>query len=189
MRYLEQRALRSFPHFIKTIQEIHYTESLDDLIPNSSFFFSLIYTSRIRLTMDGLGAAASVIAVVQVAQSVGGALMEYYEGVKSAREDIKRLYYSIKNLESVLKSVDNLPHTFSINIQAPLENKTGTLSLCKAELDSIKKELDAFSKQQNHIGKLKSLIWPFKKKDVDKHVDFIDKHKHDLMLAFGVENL
>lgn len=139
--------------------------------------------------MDGLGAAASVIAVVQMAQAVSGALVEYYEGVKSARDDIQRLYNSIKNLESVLRSVDDLLRTFSINIQASLENKTGTLSLCKAELDGIKKELDAFSKQQNHIGKLKSLVWPFKKKDVDKHVDFIDKHKHDLMLAFGVENL
>ncbi|TGO37662.1 hypothetical protein BHYA_0092g00450 [Botrytis hyacinthi] len=139
--------------------------------------------------MDGLSTAASVIAVVQLAQAVGGALMEYYEGVKGARDDIQRLYHSIKNLESVLKSVGDLPHTLSINIQTLLENKTGTLSLCKAELDGIKKELDTFSKQQNHIGKLKSLIWPFKKKDVDKHVDFIDKHKHDLMLAFGVENL
>ncbi|KAF7924951.1 uncharacterized protein EAE98_007039 [Botrytis deweyae] len=139
--------------------------------------------------MDGLSTAASVIAVVQLAQAVGGALMEYYEGVKSARDDIQRLYHSIKNLESVLKSINDLPHTLSINIQTLLENKTGTLSLCKAELDGIEKELDTFSKQQNHIGKLKSLIWPFKKKDVDKHVDFIDKHKHDLMLAFGVENL
>ncbi|KAF7889319.1 uncharacterized protein EAF01_010812 [Botrytis porri] len=139
--------------------------------------------------MDGLSAAASIIAVVQMAQAVGGVLMEYYEGVKSARDDIQRLYHSIKNLESVLKSVDTLPHNLSINIQTLLENKTGTLSLCKAELDGIKKELDTFSKQQNHIGKLKSLIWPFKKKDVDKHVDFIDKHKNDLVLAFGVENL
>ncbi|TEY71675.1 hypothetical protein BOTCAL_0088g00070 [Botryotinia calthae] len=139
--------------------------------------------------MDGLSAAASIIAVVQLAQAVGGVLMEYYEGVKGARDDIQRLYNSIKNLESVLKSVDDLPRTLSINIQALLENKTGTLSLCKAELDGIKKELDTFSKQQNHIGKLKSLIWPFKKKGVDKHVHFIDKHKHDLMLSFGVENL
>ncbi|THV45515.1 hypothetical protein BGAL_0479g00010 [Botrytis galanthina] len=139
--------------------------------------------------MDGLSTAASVIAVVQLAQAVGGALMEYYEGVKGARDDIQRLYHSIKNLESVLKSIDDLPPTLSINIQTLLENKTGTLSLCKNELDGIKKELDTFSKHQNHIGKLKSLIWPFKKKDVDKHVDFIDKHKHDLMLAFGVENL
>ncbi|TGO43925.1 hypothetical protein BCON_0717g00010 [Botryotinia convoluta] len=139
--------------------------------------------------MDGLSAAASVIAVVQMAQAVGGALIEYYEGVKSARGEIQRLYHSIRNLESLLKSIDDLPHTLSINIQTLLQNKIGTLSLCKAELDGIKKELDTFSKQQNHIGKLESTIWPFKKKDVDKHVDFIDKHKHDLMLAFGVENL
>lgn len=139
--------------------------------------------------MDGLSTAASVMAVVQLAQAVGGALMEYYGRVKSARDDVQRLYHSIKNLESVLKSVDDLPPTLLINIQTLLENKTGTLSLCNNELDGIKKELDTFSKHQNHVGKLKSLIWPFKKKDVDKHVDFIDKHKHDLMLAFGVENL
>ncbi|TGO18306.1 hypothetical protein BPAE_0389g00020 [Botrytis paeoniae] len=139
--------------------------------------------------MDGLSATASVIAVAQLAQAVGGALMEYYEGVKSARGEIQRLYHSIRNLESLLKSIDDLPHTLSINFQTHLENNTGTLSLCKAELDGIKKELDTFSKQHNRIGKLKSLIWPFKKKDVDKHIDFIDKHKHDLMLAFGVENL
>ncbi|KAI9650594.1 hypothetical protein NHQ30_000612 [Ciborinia camelliae] len=139
--------------------------------------------------MDGLSAAASVIAVVQMAQAVGGALMEYYEAVKGAREDIQRLYHSIKNLECVLGAIDDLPNTLSTNIQTILEDKTGTLSLCRAELNDIKRGLDTFTTQQKHIGKLKCLIWPFKKKDVDKHVDLIDKHKNDLVLAFGVENL
>jgi hypothetical protein len=41
--------------------------------------------------MEGLGAAASVIAVVQIAASVGSTLKDYYEGVRDAREDIQKL--------------------------------------------------------------------------------------------------
>ncbi|KAF7891938.1 hypothetical protein EAF00_008240 [Botryotinia globosa] len=122
--------------------------------------------------MDGLTTAASVIAVVQLAQAVGGALMEYYEGVKSACDDVQRLYHSIKNLESVLKSVDDQPPTLSINIQRLLENKTGTLSLSTSYR---KAEIFDMAVQEEGC--------------VDKYVYFIDKHKHDLMLEFGVENL
>ena len=43
-----------------------------------------------KRTMDGLSAAASIIAVIQVAQAVGSGLKDYYEGVRDAREDIDR---------------------------------------------------------------------------------------------------
>jgi hypothetical protein len=48
--------------------------------------------------MDGLSAAASVIAVIQLAQFMGSTLKDYYEGVWDARNDIEELYNSITNL-------------------------------------------------------------------------------------------
>ena len=45
--------------------------------------------------MDGLSAAASVVAVIQIAQAVGSALKDYYQGVRDSREDIQKLYNSV----------------------------------------------------------------------------------------------
>jgi hypothetical protein len=54
--------------------------------------------------MDGLSGAA-VIAVLQIAKSIGSALKDYYEGVRDAREDIQKFYDTVKSLESILNSI------------------------------------------------------------------------------------
>ena len=58
--------------------------------------------------MDGLRAAASIIAVVQIAQSVGSALRDYYQDVRDARKDINALHSPIKNLELILVDLETL---------------------------------------------------------------------------------
>jgi hypothetical protein len=58
--------------------------------------------------MDGLSSAASVIAVIQGAQSVASGLKNYYEGVRDARADIRKLYNSIKGLEAILSTIQEL---------------------------------------------------------------------------------
>jgi hypothetical protein len=58
--------------------------------------------------MDGLSGAASVIAVIQIAQSVASGLKDYYEGVRDARADIRKLYNSTKGLEAILSTIQGL---------------------------------------------------------------------------------
>jgi len=54
--------------------------------------------------MDGLSVAASVIAVIQIAQAIGSALKDSYEDVRDARADIQKLYHSVRSLESILSA-------------------------------------------------------------------------------------
>lgn len=137
-----------------------------------------------------MDAGASIIAFIQLTQAVGGALMDYYEGVKNARDDIQQLYHSIKNLEYVLEEVKKLvgSNTLSAGIKALLEDKNGPVTLCESELVKLRDKLK-YSPAHFQVGKLKSLKWPFQKKDIDKIVRAIDKHKDDLVLALGIENL
>jgi hypothetical protein len=66
--------------------------------------------------MDGLSAASSIITVVQIAQSVGSAIRDYYQGVRDARKDINALHSSIKNLELILVDLETLTRREKIDL-------------------------------------------------------------------------
>lgn len=55
--------------------------------------------------MDALSGAASVVAVVQIAQSLGSALRDYYQGIRDARDDINALHSSVKSLKQILGEI------------------------------------------------------------------------------------
>ncbi|TVY93678.1 hypothetical protein LAWI1_G001865 [Lachnellula willkommii] len=81
--------------------------------------------------MDGLSGAASVIAVLQLATAVGSALKDYYEGVRDAREDIGKLYGSVKGLEGILGRLND--------VAKGLNNET--LLLLTQPLEGVRAEL------------------------------------------------
>ncbi|TVY45290.1 putative ankyrin repeat protein [Lachnellula subtilissima] len=135
--------------------------------------------------MDGLSGAASVIAVLQLATAVGSALKDYYEGVRDAREDIRKLYGSIKGLEGILERLKDVAKGMSAEtlLTQPLEG-------VRAELKDLKEKLQGSEASETRARRaLQSLVWPFKKKDAEKLVVAIEKHKSSLSLLVGVESL
>lgn len=143
--------------------------------------------------MDGLSGAASVIAVIQIAQTIGSALKDYYEDVRDARADIQKLYHSVRSLESILSCIgdvinrrDGEPLLFS----SLFTNPSGPLRQSELELHKLRLELNISPKTKHGFGKaVQSMTWPFKRNDVEKAVDTIDRHKSSLILEIGVENL
>ncbi|TVY27932.1 Vegetative incompatibility protein HET-E-1 [Lachnellula hyalina] len=135
--------------------------------------------------MDGLSGAASVIAVLQLATAVGSALKDYYEGVRDAREDIRKLYGSIKGLEGILGRLKDVAKGMSDEtlLTQPLEG-------VRADLEDLMKKLQGSEASETRARRaLQSLTWPFKKKDAEKLVVAIEKHKSSLSLLVGVESL
>jgi uncharacterized phage infection (PIP) family protein YhgE len=63
--------------------------------------------------MDGVSAAASIIAVIQIRQTVATILKDYYSGVRDARKDIQRLYNTINRLEAILTCINDLASTYN----------------------------------------------------------------------------
>lgn len=122
--------------------------------------------------MDGLSAAASVIAMVQIAQTIASAFKDYFAGVRNAREDIQRLYRSIKSVEFTLLSLHGLLNGSTIygNIDlAVFKIEDNRLRQLQHELRSFQLLLNCSSSPTHRPVKkaMQSLIWPFKNKDID----------------------
>jgi predicted oxidoreductase len=140
--------------------------------------------------MDGLSAAASVIAVIQITASLASILRDYYTGVRDAKADIQRLYYSMNSLRTVVAAVKQLNDRFekSLTLSALLTDQNGPLQSVLLELKRIETKIGGVPKDRS-ARVLKSLKWPFQKAEVEKMVLAIDSNKSTLALQFTVENL
>jgi hypothetical protein len=82
------------------------------LIPPEAFPRRLlISTAPLRPAseaMDGLSAAASVIAVTQISQSVASLCSQYFTAVKNAKPDIGRLQGEVGRLNTVLEGAQQI---------------------------------------------------------------------------------
>jgi len=140
--------------------------------------------------MDSLSGAASLIAVIQIAQSVASGLKDYYEGVRAARDDIRKLYNSTKGLESILSTIQDILNRGDEALAK--SKKSLEPSLRQSELDPTKLRFDlqgSCEKFQRFGKAAQSLAWPFKKKVVERTVTALERNKSALMLGLGVENL
>lgn len=129
--------------------------------------------------MDPLSGVASVIAVVQLAQAIGGVLKTYYNGAREARADIDRLYFSISGVELLLVQAE----TF-------LDDASGAISQLAIEFENIRVLLKA-PKIKSRIGRhiAQSLQWPFKGREIEKIVGIIEQHKSTLSIGLDIEML
>ncbi|TVY18948.1 hypothetical protein LARI1_G002429 [Lachnellula arida] len=113
--------------------------------------------------MDGLSGAASVIAVLQLATAVGSALKDYYEGVRDAREDIGKLYGSIKGLEGILERLKDVAKGLNdetlLLLTQPLEG-------VRAELGELGGKLHISEAETRARRALKSLHLGFEQFDI-----------------------
>jgi hypothetical protein len=141
--------------------------------------------------MDPLGAAASVIAVVQISAQVFSLCQIYYVEVKSAREDIRRLRDEVTSLLDVLaniKDLTNAPGSAKLSILELLNQPDGLIQQCLIELEGLATKLDTGQGKNNmkQFG-LRALKWPFSKKEVDKTILAIGRHKQIFNLALTAD--
>jgi ankyrin repeat domain-containing protein 50 len=141
--------------------------------------------------MDGLSAAASVIALVQISSQVFDLCRTYYLEVKEARKDIQHLRDEVTSLQDVLANVADLadaPGSAKLSILNLLNQPDGPVRQCRTDLLRLAAELD--SGQGNVRMKkfgLRALKWPFSSKDVDKAITVIGRHKATFNLALTAD--
>ncbi|KAL2198614.1 hypothetical protein P885DRAFT_67778 [Corynascus similis CBS 632.67] len=140
----------------------------------------------------GIGAAASVIAVVELAAKVGSLCLEYSSAVKSARSDIERLR---KHTESMKITVDGArkllqgPHGARLKTSQKLHK---ALADTYSQLDDITTTLEAklytgrTAKAMRRVG-LRALKWPFESKDVDKIIANLQRDQDSVADALQID--
>lgn len=119
--------------------------------------------------MAGIGEAASIVAVVQITAQISKLCGGYLSEVKGAPKDVERLQSKISSLHSVLEKIEQV---LMGSKSARLTTSTSvleSLKRCVIDLEELKAKLDAGrrKKPMSRVG-LRSLRWPFTRKEVEK---------------------
>ena len=142
--------------------------------------------------MDGVSAAANVIAVIELAGSIAKVCGKYIIAVKNARSDIERLTKEVDGLSKVLVRLSELLH-------GPYAEKLSTSEIapniydCKQELCDLQEKLNhgltgkaSAKKAMMKLG-LRSLQWPLRTKEVDAFVRSLENWKQLFTLSLQID--
>jgi|SRR5215469_9457881 len=138
--------------------------------------------------MDGVSAAASAIAVIELSARVASLCAQYYNAVKKAKADVTRLQVVVENLNSVIKDCRDLldgQHGSKLESSRKLNQ---ALNECLSDLERLENKLELLKgrKTMSRLG-IRALQWPFSSKEVDKIIQELNQSKEDVALAMQVD--
>ncbi|KAL1864824.1 hypothetical protein Plec18167_009618 [Paecilomyces lecythidis] len=134
--------------------------------------------------MEGLGAAASVIAVVDIATKVIVLCSTYLTAVAKARYEISRLQKHIESLQTFLWRVKHLLESPDGRLLATSHELNDALQKCKDELQQMGNKLKPRTMQR---AGLRALKWPFKKGDVESLVASLTNHRDTIATSLQID--
>ena len=137
--------------------------------------------------MDGISAAASIAALIEISGSAFNLCQKYYSEVKDARKEIQRLRDEVTSLQDVLFSVADLAEAANptkMSILDRLNQADGPVKQCQAQLTGLVAKLEPADgpSRMRQFG-MRALKWPFSKKDVENVITTIERYKTSFNLA------
>jgi len=138
--------------------------------------------------MEGLGAAANVIAVVDLCAKVASFCYQYSLAVKDAKNDITRLQGEVKSLRDVLGEVQQLLNGPDGAKLSASQKLLDALKDSFSQLKTLDKTLNPGKtrKAMSRMG-VRALKWPFESKEVDKVINGLENCKQTVSLALQVD--
>jgi len=142
--------------------------------------------------MDGLGSAASVIAVIDLTAKVTSLCFQYFKEVKSAKSDIKRLCGELDTLKTTLHSTRQLfdgPNGAQLQTSQRLRDG---LHGCSSQLIELQTKLETklnagtARKAMRKFG-VRALKWPFENKDVGSIIRTLEGYRDMLSAALTID--
>ena len=138
--------------------------------------------------MDGLSAAASILAVIEISAKVSALCFQYSVAVKGAKEGIERLQQKVKDIEGVLRHLRQLCER-SDNTRLPVSRELApSLQGCLDQLQKLEKRLKQGKRQKvmSRLG-VRALTWPFKSKEVGEIVSELESYQQIFALSLQVD--
>lgn len=138
--------------------------------------------------MESLGAAASVIAVVNLSAKIATLCFQYSASVANARSDIARLYEQVKILDTTFQSASRLLEAPNSGLLSASRQLVDQLRACEGELERLraKLELGTARKAMRRVG-LRALKWPFSSKDTDSIVATLGRYQQNIAVSLQVD--
>jgi hypothetical protein len=138
--------------------------------------------------MDGLSAAANVIAVVDISAKIASLCFQYSVAVKNAKEDIGRLQRKVNDIKDVLGEIKQLLDGRDKTRLSATHKLLESLKECFLQLEELKTQLEPGKtrKAMSRFG-VRALKWPFTSKEVEKIVASLERYEQTFSLAFQVD--
>ena len=150
---------------------------------------------------EALGIVGSVVAVLQVTQSVLSVIYDYNAALKGASWEVPRVKDEIEGLRNVLQSLEPLMREAEFADPAAgtrlptlvkLCGPKGVLQSCKEELQRLQKKLKSpgWAKAFGPGGKafIAALRWPFKETETGKILERIGRFSETIGLAISADD-
>ncbi|KAJ5211729.1 NACHT and WD40 domain protein [Penicillium cinerascens] len=138
--------------------------------------------------MDGISAAASVIAVIQLTGSIVKICGGYIKEVKDAPKDVVSLQKEVEDLREILEKLSGLIHgTHGTKLSTSRALVDGTIN-CLALLQDLEGKIDPGrgKKAMSKVG-LRALKWPLKRTEVERIMKDIDRYKTTFSLSLQID--
>ena len=138
--------------------------------------------------MDGLSAAASVFAVIDISVKVASLCYQYSTGVKDAKKDIQRLQKKVKDIGDILRELKRLLDGPDKTRLSATDKLAASLEECFGRLHELETQLKP-RKTRKAISRLgvRVLKWPFKSKEVEKIVAGLEEYERAFSLSLQVD--
>lgn len=138
--------------------------------------------------MDGLSAAASIIAVIQLAGSIVKVCGGYIQEVKDACDEILSLQKEIQSLQGVLQDLEKFLHSVD---KKPLPTSSRLPSIvtdCLSDLQDLEARLGLGTRKKlmKRVG-LRALKWPLKRGEVEGIIQNLERYKSSFLLSLQVD--
>jgi hypothetical protein len=147
--------------------------------------------------MEGLGVAASVIAVVDFSAKIASICSQYIKDVKNAENDVQRLLQEVNKLGAIAGDIDKLLSgptatrlKSSQKLQAGLRDSLCKFRALERKLEKLEQKLrpERRHKFKARLG-FTALRWPLSSQEMEKDVQEIAHYTQTLSLALQHDHL
>ena len=164
-------------------------------------YFLLPFPAAFSSTMaEGIGLVASVIAVLQITNSVISVCHDYSAAVQGSSWELSQVRTELENLRIVLQTLEPLAKQAEVANAAPgaptlalLCGPGGALPNCFLEVKRLDKKLKSPSWSDGFGPKRKAFIqalrWSLKEADTKKALQAIGRYKDTLALAITADQM
>lgn len=142
--------------------------------------------------MEGLGAAANVIAVIDLSAKVASLCLQYSRAVKNAKSSIQRLLNELGMLKVTLQGARQLLESPDGGRLQTSQRLRDGLSGCEIQLKELERQLDdtlnvgRWQKKMSRFG-CRALKWPFGSKDVNDIIATFERQRNTLSMALIID--
>jgi Fungal N-terminal domain of STAND proteins len=138
--------------------------------------------------MDGLSAAASVTAIINISAKIASLCFQYAVAIKDAKRDIDRLQRTVTDIKNILEEVKQLLDRQDKTRLSTTHRLSDSLEECHQQLQGLKAQLKpGETRKVMHRFGMRALKWPFTNKQVEKMVASLEKYEQTFSLALQVD--